>query len=223
VADPYATRSPDLSGRPEGPPPWEGEVTSRGGVIVGPAGELGERAAGGDPALVVVPCRGIGTLAPLARVDAPTAVLLWLEHAAEPRSAAAANELLVRVGSLAAPLLAIKHGSVAGPADHRGCTQVGADLIAAVLAALPEVVWERDPDFGYEVPSSVPGLGDPESRVLLPRLLYADYDRVYEHASLVAERMRERHELATAIDGLDARIIAASGWPPAPTGNRWRD
>jgi len=219
VADPYATRSPDLSGRPQGPPSWAGEVTGRGGLLVGPGGELD----GTDPAFAVIPCRGIGTLAPLARVDPPTAVLLWLEHVAAPRSAAAAGALLERLDGLDAPLLAVKQGSVGGPADRPGCTEVRDELIAAVLGSLSEVEWERDPDFGYEVPAVVPGLGDPEARALLPRLLYADNDRVYEHAGLVAEKMRERHALATSVSGLDARVVAASGWPPPPTGDGWRD
>lgn len=221
MADPYATRSPDLSGRPEGPPPWQGEVTGRGGLILDQAGEVGP--GGSEPAFMVVPCRGVGTLAPVARVDAAMAVLLWLEHVDGQRSAVAANGLLARLESLTAPLLAVKQGSVGGPADRPGCAEVGTDLIATVLGALAEIRWERDPDFGYEVPSAVPGLDDPEARVLLPRLLYADNDRVYEHAGLVAEKLRERHALARAVDGLDPRIVAASGWPPAPTGDRWRD
>lgn len=220
MADPYATRSPDLSGRPVGPPPWESEVTDRGGVLVGPGGELGEIP---EPALAVVPCRGIGTLAPVARIDAPTAVLLWLEHVAEPRSATAANALLARLESLPAPLIAAKQGSVGGPAGRPGCTEVRPELVAAVIGSPADVEWERDPDFGYEVPAVVPGLGDPEARVLMPRLLYADNDRVYEHAELVAEKMRERHDLAAGLDGIDVRVIAASGWPPAPTGDGWRD
>lgn len=218
MADPYATSRPDLSARPEGPPPWEGEITGRGGTLIGPGGEL-------DPAatFAVVPCRGIGTLAPIARVGPAMAVLLWLEHAAAERDAAGANDLLARLDGHGGPILATKHGLVGGPADRPGCTEVGDALIAAVLDGRDEVIWEPDPDFAYEVPASVPGLGDPGARALMPRLLYADNDRVYEHAGLVAEKKRERHEVATGVAGLDPRITGAAGWPPVPTGGEWRD
>ena len=57
MADPYATRAPDLSARPTGPPPWEAAVGERGGEVIADA----------PPAtasrFAVVPCRGIGTLA----------------------------------------------------------------------------------------------------------------------------------------------------------------
>jgi hypothetical protein len=218
VADPYATRGPDLSGRPEGPPPWEAEVSERGGSIVGSDGDFD---AGAD--FVVVPCRGIGTLAPVVLIEPATAVLLWLEHVAEPRTADAANALLTALGGVDRPILAIKHGAVAGPAERPGCTEITPELIAAVLGAMADVRWERDPDFGYRVPAEVPGLADPAARVLMPRLLYADNDRVYEHAGLVADGKRRRHEIAAAVAGLDPVVAAAAGWPPAPTGQDWRD
>ena len=151
------------------------------------------------------------------------AVLLWIEHTAGGRDGAAANALLARLDGFGGPILAIKQGSVGGPADRPGCTEVGAGLVGAVLANLDDVAWERDPDFGYEVAASVPGLDDPAARALLPRLLYADNDRVYEHAGLVADKKQERYGTAAAVAGLDPRILAASGWPPVPTGGEWRD
>jgi len=177
----------------------------------------------GSCSFVVVPCSGIGSLAPVARVDAAAAVLLWLEHVAASREAAAANDLLARLDGFDGPILAVKQGSVAGPSDRPGSTEVDPRLVGAVLAALGEVEWERDPDFGYEVPSIVPGLADPAARVLLPRLLYADNDRVYEHAGLVADKQRERHAIVAALAGLDPRVVAAAGWPPVPTGGDWRE
>jgi len=186
--------------------------------VVGPGGEVDEAAA-----FVVVGCRGNGTLPPLARLDPAMAVLLWLEHAAGEREGAAANDLLGRLAAATGPILAIKHGLVAGPAGRPGCTEVTAELIGTVLDGLGDVGWERDPDFGYEVPGAVPGLADPAARVLEPRLLYGDNDRVYEHAGLVADKKRERHAIAVAVPGLAPRVTAASDWPPAPTGERWRD
>jgi hypothetical protein len=218
LADPYATRSPDLSGRPEGPPPWEPEVSGRGGSLIGPAGDFDPEAD-----FLVVSCRGIGTLAPVALVEPATAVLLWLEHCAAPRDTAAANALMAGLTAIDRPILAIKQGAVGGPAARPGCIAVTPALVGAVLGALPDVRWERDPDFGYRVAAAVPGLDDPEARVLMPRLLYADNDRVYEHAGLVADKKRERHAVATALPGLDPRVAAAAGWPPVATGGEWRE
>lgn len=219
MADPYATRTPDLSGRPDGPPPWLEEVTGAGGVVIDSDGGLG----GGKPSFAVVPCCGIGTLAPLARVDPAMAVLLWLEHVATDRDGAAANRLLIELSDFGGPILAVKQGSVGGPADRPGCSVVTSDLVVHLLRNRDGIAWEADPDFAYDVPGSVPGLTDPEARILLPRLLYADHDRVYEHAGLVADKKRERHEIAAAVDGLDPTVSRVADWPPHPTSGEWRD
>lgn len=219
MADPYATRTPDLSRRPTGPPPWESSVTDRGGALLGQDGDVPAAA------FLVVHCRGMGTLAPLVRLDPPLAALLWIEHVASAPDAATANRLLAGLGGAGVPLYGIKQGCVGGPSDRPGCFGVEPSLIEAVLAASTDgtVAWERDPDFGYEVPGRVPGLGSDQARALLPRLLYADFDRVYEHASLVAAKKRERSELAAAIDGLDSAVTDAAGWPPVPSGSDWRE
>jgi hypothetical protein len=218
VADPYATRTPDLSGRPTGPPPYEESVVAAGGGLVGADGSVDSEAA-----FVVVPCRGMGTLAPFARVEPALAALLFLEHGGEP-SAQAANRLLAVLRAARAPIYAIKQGCVGGPGDRPGCFPIEPGLVERVLAAAVagEVTWERDPDFGYEVPSAVPGLESDDARALLPRLLYADHDRVYEHASLVAAKKRERSELAGSMTGLDPAIADAAGWPPVAASTDWR-
>lgn len=218
MADPYATSAPDLSGRPTGPPPWEAAVTDRGGALIGPAGEAPEAS------FLVVHCRGVGTLAPLVRAEPALATLLWLEHVAEPRGGEAANALLAGLRARTRPVLAIKQGCIGGPSDRPGCFTVEEPMVAAVLdaEATGEVVWERDPDFGYEVPSLVPGLDRESRRALLPRLLYGDHDRVYEHAGLVAAKKQERYELAKHVPDLDRAVIDAAGWPPAATAGDWR-
>jgi hypothetical protein len=221
VPDPYATTAPDLSGRPAGPAPWLELVRGRGGAPVAPDGDFPAEAG-----FLTIDCRGIGTLAPFARVDPALAALLWIEHSAGGSAVAAeANSLHERLRGFGRPLYAIKQGSVAGPDDRPGCLHVGEELIAAVLEAVigRTVTWETDPDFGYEVPAAVPGLDEALGRALLPRLLYADNDRVYEHAGLVAAKKRERAGIATSIAGLDLAISSASGWPPIPSPTDWRD
>lgn len=221
MADPYATDAPDLSARPIGPAPWASAVVERGGAILGDEPRVLSGAR-----LVVVHCRGVGSLAPVARVFPELATLLWLEHAAPARSATAGNGLLGVLRSLEIPLFALKQGWVAGPPDRPGCFEVGASMVEAVLDADlgdSAVTWERDPDFGYEVPAEVPGLDPASARALLPRLLYGDHDRAYEHARLVAAKKRERWEIARSLDGLNGAVAAASGWPPAPTAGSWHE
>ncbi len=90
-------------------------------------------------------------------------------------------------------------------------------------AALSEAVtWEADPDFGYEVPAVVPGLEGASARALLPRLLYGDHDRVYEHADLVATKKRALRDRRVG-PGLDQAVKAAADWPPVATSGRRRD
>ena len=219
MADPYATRAPDLSGRPEGPPPWQGIVAERGGVEAGVV-------APGEGGFTFIHCRGVGTLAPIARLDAALAVLLWIEHSrGATREAGAANELLGSLRSQEQPIYAIKQGMVGGPPDRPGCAEVEVGLVESVLDAAERggVTWERDLDFGYDVPGAVDGLDPMRGRILLPRLLYADHDRVYEHAGLVAAKKQERYEAASRLRGLDREILAASGWPPLPTAGTWRE
>lgn len=216
MADPYATEAPDLSGKPSGDAPWVEAVAEAGGGLIGADGIVPEAP------FLVIHCRGVGTLAPFARLEPPMAALLWLEHVDRGAGAAAANALLRALAGGSTPVYAIKHGWVAGPEDRDGATVVGADLIARLLTARERIAWERDPDFGYEVPAATPGIEDPEARALMPRLLYADNDRVYEHASLVEEKKRERGKIVAAIPGLDPEIAAATGWPPTPTSDRWK-
>lgn len=221
MADPYATETPDLSRRPTGPPPWAELVTTRGGVIVGSTPSIPNNAR-----FAVVACSGIGTLAPLARLDPPMAALLWLEHTPEARSSMAGNEMLVAARGAGVPLLALKQGSIGGPPDREGCFEVDDALIDPLLSAVlgeGDVGWEVDPDFGYEVPSQVDGLDAVRARALLPRLLYADHDRVYEHAGLVAAKKEERWRIARSLPGLAEEIVAAAAWPPTPTSNGWKE
>ena len=220
MADPYATEAPDLGELPTGPAPWLDAVAERGGAMIDEDGGFDASAR-----FLVVACRDNGVLAPVARIGAAMAVLLWLEHGRRTRDAGTANGLLGRLRDrgLERPVLAIKHGLLAGPPERAGSVEVAAGLVTAVLDAELDgaVSWEADPDFDYEVPGRVPELTEPASRAVLPRLLYADHDRVYEHAALVVAAKRRRHDVAASLPGLDPSILAAAGWPPQPS--PWRD
>ena len=92
----------------------------------------------------------------------------------------------------------LKAGRVGGPEGTAGSAPVTEELITAVLdaEAAGRVEWETDPDFGYEVAASVPGIEPPDDGMLMPRLLYTRADRVYEHAAIVPRVRAEVRELA---------------------------
>ena len=80
---------------------------------------------------------------------------------------------------------------------------------SAVVKAIAErtITWERDPDFGYEIATTVPGLDDPE--VLQPRRLYQRQGREAEYQAIVKRLGRERAEYLAGFPGLDPAIQKA--------------
>jgi phosphoenolpyruvate carboxykinase (ATP) len=102
-------------------------------------------------------------------------------------------------------------GAVGGDAGEQGAKKVRIPDSSAVVKAIAEgtITWERDPDFGYEVATSVPGIEDPE--LLRPRLLYHREGRDSEHSAIVQRLNKERWEYLANFPGLDPSLIAAIG------------
>jgi phosphoenolpyruvate carboxykinase (ATP) len=71
------------------------------------------------------------------------------------------------------------------------------------------ITWERDPDFGYEVASAVPGIDDVEK--LQPRRLYERLGRMGDYATIVERLKRERIEFLATVPALRPEIAAAVG------------
>jgi phosphoenolpyruvate carboxykinase (ATP) len=69
------------------------------------------------------------------------------------------------------------------------------------------IEWERDPDFGYLVASSVRGIDDPE--ILQPKRLYEQQGRGDEYAALVERFKAERAEFLRGFPSLSDEIVAA--------------
>ena len=69
------------------------------------------------------------------------------------------------------------------------------------------IAWEKDPDFGYEVASSVPGVEDEE--LLRPAELYRRTAREADYASLVKRFTAERREFLGGFPSLNREILAA--------------
>jgi len=68
------------------------------------------------------------------------------------------------------------------------------------------IEWVPDPDFGYEVATSVPGVEDGE--LLQPRLLYDRLGRIGEYEALVRRLKGERAEYLAGYSALRSEVIA---------------
>ena len=100
-------------------------------------------------------------------------------------------------------------GRVGGPEDDERSRKVRIKHSSAIVKGIAEgtIEWERDPDFGYLVAASVPGIDDEE--VLQPRKLYERTGRVDEYTAHVARLKEERAEFLGKYASLSDEIVAA--------------
>ena len=100
-------------------------------------------------------------------------------------------------------------GRVGGPEDDERSKKVRIKHSSAIVKGIAEgtIEWERDPDFGYLVAASVPGIDDVE--VLQPRKLYERIGRADEYREHVVRLKAERAEFLAKFPSLSAEIVAA--------------
>ena len=100
-------------------------------------------------------------------------------------------------------------GWIGGGDGDPNAKKVSIPISSAVVKAIADgtITWERDPDFGYEVATSVPGIEDAE--FLQPRALYARQGRADEYAGEVARLKGERTAFLGQFAGLKSEIIGA--------------
>jgi len=100
-------------------------------------------------------------------------------------------------------------GRVGGPDEDERSKKVGIADSSAVVKGIAEgtIRWTTDPDFGYEVAASVPGLADEE--LLRPIELYRRQGREAEYQGLVERFRRERTEFLGKFGNLSADIVGA--------------
>ncbi|MGH3667724.1 MAG: hypothetical protein ACRDU7_05505, partial [Acidimicrobiia bacterium] len=67
------------------------------------------------------------------------------------------------------------------------------------------VEWATDPDFGYEIASSVPGV---DVELLQPALLYQRLGREAEYQEMVARLGKERSDYLAGYTRLDPSVAA---------------
>jgi len=98
-------------------------------------------------------------------------------------------------------------GRVGGGDSNPDSKKVTIPYSSAIVQAIVEgtIEWTEDPDFGYEVASSVPGVDDIE--ILQPHRLYERTGRDGDYAATVAKMKRERSEYLASFDGLDPSIL----------------
>jgi phosphoenolpyruvate carboxykinase (ATP) len=100
-------------------------------------------------------------------------------------------------------------GRVGGPEDDERSRKVRIKHSSAIVKGIAEgtIGWERDPDFGYLVASSVPGIDELE--ILQPRRLYEQQGRGDEYAALVERFKAERVEFLEKFPSLSDEIVSA--------------
>jgi len=97
-----------------------------------------------------------------------------------------------------------------GDADDRS-RKVRIQHSSAIVKGIAEgtIEWEDDPDFGYQVASSVPELSTEDIHVLQPRRLYESQGRLEEYNQIVERLKSERREYMQKWDGLQPEIARA--------------
>jgi len=100
-------------------------------------------------------------------------------------------------------------GRVGGPEDDERSKKVRIPHSSAIVKGIADgtIEWETDPDFGYLVASSVPGIDDIE--LLQPRRLYERMSRSDEYQQIVATLKQDRAAFLSKFPSLSAEIVAA--------------
>ena len=120
-----------------------------------------------------------------------------------------ANRFWELMGTHPFDVYLVNTGRVGGSDDDSRSKKLEIEHSGAIVEAIAEetIAWERDPDFGYDVATAVPGIEDPE--LLQPRLLYERTGRADEYRVWVARLKRERTEFLAGFPGLRAEILTA--------------
>jgi len=121
------------------------------------------------------------------------------------------NRMLELLDSHELKVFVLNTGRVGGGDDHEGSKKVTIPISSAIVQAIVEdtISWVDDPDFGYEIAASVPGVDDAE--ILQPRRLYARQGRTVEYDAMVERMKRERREYLASFPGMDEAIVKSIG------------
>jgi len=115
------------------------------------------------------------------------------------------NRMLELLDSRELKVFVLNTGRVGGT-DGARSKKVTIPYSSATVQAIVQdtIEWVTDPDFGYEIAASLPGVDDIE--ILQPRKLYERQGRLGEYDAMVARLKRERKEFLAAFPGLNEDI-----------------
>ena len=121
------------------------------------------------------------------------------------------NRMLELLDSHELEVFVLNTGRVGGRDDNPGSKKVKIPHSSAIVQAIVEgtIEWTTDPDFGYEIARSLPGIDDLE--ILQPRRLYERQGRMDEYNAMVSRLKRERREYLASFAGLDEAVVKSIG------------
>jgi len=100
-------------------------------------------------------------------------------------------------------------GAVGGTETDEAAINVRISHSSAIIKGIVSgtIVWQNDPDFGYQIAASVSGIDEPA--LLQPRLLYERQGRVDEYKQIVEQLTTDRIAYLHSFPGLDRGIVEA--------------
>jgi phosphoenolpyruvate carboxykinase (ATP) len=116
------------------------------------------------------------------------------------------NRMLELLDSHELKVFVLNTGRIGGT-DEATSKKVTIPYSSATVQAIVQdtIEWATDPDFGYEVAASLPGVDDVE--ILQPRRLYERQGRRAEYDAMVARLKHERKEFLGSFPGLNDDIL----------------
>ena len=116
------------------------------------------------------------------------------------------NRMLELLDSHELKVFVLNTGRIGGTDEATSKKVTIPNSSATVQAIVQDTIeWVIDPDFGYEVAASLPGVDDVE--ILQPRRLYERQGRRAEYDAMVARLKRERKEFLGSFPGLNDDIL----------------
>src|SRR3954463_5188567 len=121
------------------------------------------------------------------------------------------NRFLELMGDHHLDVYLMNTGRVGGPDDDDRSEKVRIPHSSAIVKGVAEgtIEWQEDPDFGYQVARSVPGIDESDAAVLRPRELYESQGRSDDYAKIVETLKSERVEYLQKYPALSDEIVDA--------------
>jgi phosphoenolpyruvate carboxykinase (ATP) len=121
------------------------------------------------------------------------------------------NRFLELMGEHQLDVYLMNTGRVGGSDEDERSAKVRIPHSSAIVKGIAEgtIQWEDDPDFGYQVATSVPGIDSADAAVLRPRQLYESQGRGEDYDKLVARLKEERTAFLKKFPALSNEIVAA--------------